>query len=330
MNRCVAVLVMTVGLFACASSVGAHTEAKAARNGPLTIFSDRLPVASIDTVGVARSTTLWRCPHNIWCGEEVSFDWARRAALRAYARRDRRHERVRSRAARDRRRLGARRSNPEWCAAKTIGKSWLRYRQKMLARLGCWPATDLAWSPDGSRLAFRCPANGWQHANAPSRDQIHVIAINGRGYRVIPTPTAAFWPSWSPDGTRIGYSTNLTPRGHPSVLAVALDGSHRRLVATDAAAPSWSPDGKAIAYQTACGVRLVTPTGKDRQREGDCGIGRSGRPVWSPDGSKLAIEAGTGIYELNADVSGYRLVTRRTSTSHYGQQPGRPSWRPLP
>lgn len=300
-----------------------------ARNGALTIFSNRLPVASIDTVGEGPPKTVWRCPHDVWCGEEVSMAWApdgRHLALTldeigglsGYAPGLHVIDVVSGREIRI----------PSGAPATTGDARFPAYRRKMIARVGCWPATELDWSPDGSSIAYRCGADRY----TPARAHINVLRFDGTGFRTIPTKSPAFWPSWSPDSRRIAYSTGLTTRGGSSVFTVAVDGSHRRFVAKGATAPAWSPDGRTIAVETSCGVRLLTPAGEGVRRSGRCGIGRPGRPVWSPDGSRLVIEANPGIYELPADGSGYRLLSccLRTSTTWYGAEPGRPSWRPRP
>jgi Tol biopolymer transport system component len=97
-------------------------------------------------------------------------------------------------------------------------------------------------------------------------------------------------------------------------------------------APAWSPDGKTIAYRGRCGVRLMTPTGRDvtPRSSGSCGILPAGRPTWSPDGRQLAITTDAAIYVVNKDGTGSRLLSVRKTVAHYGMQPGRASWRPVP
>jgi Tol biopolymer transport system component len=191
--------------------------------------------------------------------------------------------------------------------------------------VGCFPAAELAWSPYGGRLAYICG------------HRIHVLTLRGSSDRAVQTSSDAFWPSWSRSGTRIAYSTQLEPTEKSRIYTVALDGSHRRLVARGGAAPAWSPRGRTIAYQTTCGIRLVTPSGRDSTptaTSNACGaIGLPGPPVWSPDGTKLAVEASRrhGIYVMDKNGGALHWVSLglRETRTWYRALPGRPSWRPI-
>jgi hypothetical protein len=54
-------------------------------------------------------------------------------------------------------------------------------------------AAGLAWSPDGSQLAFS------------RQGQIHLVDADGAGLRPITTDGDNRWPTWSPDGSRIAF-----------------------------------------------------------------------------------------------------------------------------
>jgi Tol biopolymer transport system component len=175
--------------------------------------------------------------------------------------------------------------------------------------------TDLAWSPDGSTLAFI------------THGDIALVRGDGSGYRILPTGTQGFdrSPSWSADGRRIAYATRVASRW--VVYAVDLDGSHRPRVARQGSWPAWSPAGGAIAYLSDCGVRLVTPSGKSLSR---C-IGVKGAPVWSPDGRKIAMAMGKGVYTMDANGGRLRVYARiaASSVAHYaGAGWRRPAWVP--
>jgi hypothetical protein len=309
------------------------------RNGPLTLFypssnttaAPPTPFARIETIGQGTPKVIWHCPGDVWCGQSVSFDWApdgRRLAFSldeiggtsGYA-------------------VGLHVVNvvtgkdiqiPGGAPSDTRDAGFPRYGRKVLNRIGCWPASQLDWSPDGRRLAYPC------HVPHPPpgrpRNFIGILEINGSGHKAIPIPTAVAWPSWSADGTRIAYATGRTPNDHPSMFVVSLDGTQRQLLARDATAPAWSPDRRTIAYQARCGIRLVTPVGRDVTPEGapGCGaIGSSAPPVWSPDGKKIAFETSEGTYVMYATGRNLRRVSGKATTTWYGGLPGRPSWRPV-
>jgi dipeptidyl aminopeptidase/acylaminoacyl peptidase len=286
------------------------------KGGSLTLFAggtssfDSSGAARIVTLAGGKQTTIWHCPGNVWCGEPVSFAWGptgRRLAFTLDA-------------------IGG--SSP------SVGFHILNVvsGQDRVLVVGCFPAAELAWSPYGGRLAYSCggPTTGF-----PS--QIHVLRLRGSSDRTVPTNSDAFWPSWSRSGTRIAYSTQLEPTEKSGIYTVALDGSHRRLVARGGAAPAWSPDGRTIAYQTTCGIRLVTPAGRDvtpTATSNTCGaIGRPGPPVWSPDGTKLAVETRHrhGIYVMDKSGGALHWVSLGLPETRtwYRALPGRPSWWPI-
>jgi Tol biopolymer transport system component len=273
-------------------------------------------MARVETIGMGTSQTLWRCPNADWCGQVVSHDWAPDAKRLAFS-------------------LDMLGLFSEYVGLHVVDVESGQDVQFSREEDGCLPPLELDWSPDGSRLAYRCgPSLGY-----PSSPVVLVVLrVDGSELATIPTETPAYWPSWSPDGRRIAYSTGLVSNKRSnqgtdsSLYTIALDGSRRRLLATHASAPAWSPDGRMIAYQSACGVRFVTPGGVDStpiDHANACGaLGYSGRPTWSPDGSKIAIETTGGIWVMSADGGNLHRVSLKTSRAWYGKQPGRPSWRP--
>jgi Tol biopolymer transport system component len=205
---------------------------------------------------------------------------------------------------------------------------------------------NVAWSPDGRRLAYVTALRG----RAARGSEIVIVDADGSRRKRLATGSLASvgWPAWSPDGARIAYAANVhiardgNERG--AVYVSRLDGTRRVQVAAYGTAPSWSPDGKKIAYLTGCGtppfttsrlsgIRLVTPAGRPVAPTGSAGcrtVGVAGAPSWSPDGRTIAMATRRGVFTMNADGTHLVLLTGKapSSIAAYTLAWMRPSWRP--
>jgi len=64
-----------------------------------------------------------------------------------------------------------------------------------------------------------------------------------------PTQFTAFDPSWSPDGSKITFSSDID--GNDEIYVMNADGSNQTRITNNDAEdwyPSWSPDGSKIAF----------------------------------------------------------------------------------
>jgi Tol biopolymer transport system component len=322
----------SIGATSARKLTSAHPRAE---NEQLTVFlAPGDGIAQIVGARGGRQRTIWRCPGHVFCGQPVSFAWApdgRRVAFSldelggtspyvgvhvvdVVEGRDRRVPE------------GA----PRIASTTDDLTAWMAYLKKTADRIGCGQPADFAWSPGGSRLAYDCmPLD--RVGGHPTGSQVNVLRLHGSGHSTVPTGSDAFWPSWSPSGTRIAYSTRLRPSKAAAIYTIALDGSHRRLMATGGAAPAWSPDGRTIAYQTICGIHLVDlASGRDAKLSAPAQWCQSGPPAWSPDGTKLAFETSDGlVYEMDKRGKALREMTGQGAPTWYGTLPGRPSWRAM-
>ncbi|HEX8084797.1 MAG TPA: hypothetical protein VF529_10950 [Solirubrobacteraceae bacterium] len=155
-----------------------------------------------------------------------------------------------------------------------------------------------AWSPDGTRVAFRARRPGEHYF------EIYLVDADGTGERRLTyTPRPAndavpysSQPSWSPDATEIVFRSNRD--GEPDVWLMSADGTDARQVADDPGDeryPGFSPDGTRIAFTSTrdgdTDVYTMRRDGGDVQQLTHNDVYDSA-PAWSPDGSRIAFERG--------------------------------------
>lgn len=169
-------------------------------------------------------------------------------------------------------------------------------------------------SPDGSMAVFTSNIDG-------NQDLWTVNLASGRQLRLLAWPESnEKQPHWSPNGSRIVFSSNRNSAARHHIWSVNADGTDpRRLTTVDAVheAPRYSPDGSQILYlSNATGKReiwIMNADGSNQRALALIGLGISD-PVWSPDGRQIAYvgcrrQLGCNIYRINADASGGTQVT---------------------
>ena len=186
-----------------------------------------------------------------------------------------------------------------------------------------------AWSPDGTRLAFR-EATGRRRSVGP----VYVARADGSELtRLIEEKAGPL--AWSPDGRHIALVGEL---GEVESIGLALvvvdvDGGGRRVIAEGhlSGPPLWSPEGAEIfvLYNPPWAPPLFPNPGLHAITVGDepvirqvTGLGGVGSNdilgmAWSPDGARLAVilepfDPGGGVflYTVAADGSDLRVLVR--------------------
>jgi Tol biopolymer transport system component len=180
-----------------------------------------------------------------------------------------------------------------------------------------WPT----WSADGSRIAFHADRE-IVPGDVPSltdNPDVFVVNADGTGEVRLTTYAGRDWlPAWSPDGSKIAFTSDREGPGEIFVMS-ATGGGQTNLTHDPGAAdgwPVWSPDGSKIAFQSyrdgnaeiyvmnADGTGVVRLTANAAFDAG---------PSWSPDGTRIAFESNrTGdfeIYVMSAAGSGQTRLT---------------------
>jgi TolB protein len=197
------------------------------------------------------------------------------------------------------------------------------------------PADDWtpAWSPDSKRLLFSSiRAGNWEIfvvdlscLSSPETcpDQTTQLTANGNGN---------LGPVWSPDGSRIAYSSKAA--GNWDLYTMNTAGSDMRQVTTDPAndlSPAWSPDGTRLAFETNrdgnVEVYVVNANGSGGQNVSNFSQANDHGPTWSPDGQQLVFYSNReGNWDIFTTTLDSQTPVNLTQTPTRDEQT--PAWRP--
>jgi len=196
------------------------------------------------------------------------------------------------------------------------------------------------WTRDGSRVAF-IDSSGERIKGAPTGGSWDVFTMNpdGSGRKQV-THDGGFdaAPSWSPEGNRIVYASDLSDPDRPAcevnakcsrdLFVINADGSGQVQLTSDTGndwQPDWSPDGLSIVFIKDNGdlfdgnVYVMSADGTNVMALTDTADGES-QPKWSPDGTRIAFVRGHGeafsLYVMDADGSNERLLASGLDGSH--------------
>ena len=199
-----------------------------------------------------------------------------------------------------------------------------------------------SWSPDGTKIV----SFSWRDfPGQDQRNELYLMDANGSNQvRLTDNEAEDVEPTWSPDGSRIAFTSSRD--GSSDIYVAAADGSGQRRLTTDPApdeGPAWSPDGSIILFtsyrdgadplslgQGNAEIFTVTPDGAgptNLTHDPDW----EGYPAWSPDGERIAFSINNGVefdlYVMNADGSGKRRLAGVKGANGIANDCC-PAWRP--
>jgi Tol biopolymer transport system component len=195
---------------------------------------------------------------------------------------------------------------------------------------------DLAWSPDGTRLAFAA-AQG-STAASKANPQIYVMDGDGSDRTQLTHDASAqnMAPAWSPDGTRIAFSKLAGDVDSSGLYVIGSDGEGISRL-TDGpidSSPAWFPDGSRILFvrspEGVSELHVVDADGSDEHAVGGPGSGYVDSVTLSPDGTRIAFarlepdlrQKNFEVFVANADGTGEIRLTRTPAPE------ADPSWSP--
>jgi eukaryotic-like serine/threonine-protein kinase len=179
-------------------------------------------------------------------------------------------------------------------------------------------ACQPAWAPDGTRIAFVTPCQG---KDAFAGGRIFIMDENGKNsgpIQVPNNPEGDYDPAWSPDGSKIAYTSKT---GKSTQIYVFDFTTSTTANISDSTAldsnPAWAPNGKLIAFTRETVSRLIwtmSPSGQNQTPFNNTDNSfNSFDPTWTPDGQMVLFsqnKANTGIPWLMA-----RRVSEPSSSS---------------
>ena len=206
----------------------------------------------------------------------------------------------------------------------------------------------VAWAPSvGATSPGRDGRITFVNDGGTGHFQLWTVRPDGSGLRKVtslPAGQDAYFPDWSPEGTRIAFTVSTSAGSQ--IWTIRPDGTALHQVTHDAAwssdSPRWSPDGKRLLVARskpggACDIQVTTfaichlwvmnADGSNAKQLTSNPRFSDFDPEWSPDGSHIAFDSERGgrfstLWVMNANGGSPHAI------SPPNLQVGWPSWAP--
>jgi hypothetical protein len=170
----------------------------------------------------------------------------------------------------------------------------------LFAALACGATAHAAFPGQNGRLVV-------SDNSGSSHKRLVTLNYDGSGRTTItPDDFDNHAPVWSPDGSKIAFSSRHGPESREDIWIVNSDGSDQQQVTSifgQDRDPTWSPDGSQIAFSTNWDgnseIYVVNADGTGLHNITNNVENQDTTPAWSPDGTKIAYVARTTNFSPN-------------------------------